>query len=219
MQAGLQRNYSMPVMSNSQFDPRMTQMQRSFSLNNQLIRNQGFNYPTAAVSGSGYSSSSSLTGSGAPLFAEKNPQAVYYYQTNNAQLCSTCNTCQTCRPRPISFDNGRNPSNFNQTNHLSRKYQNNFEQENMLRASTMQFAQRDMGYPMKNELKRHVNFDHSRSSSSSSSSGCSSGDESAPLVQNPQMISEYEKWKNQYGLNRGRSMKRGMARLNAALAI
>ena len=78
-----------------------------------------------------------------------------------------------------------------------------------------------MGYPMKNELKRHVNFDHLRSSSSSSSSGCSSGDESAPniLVQNPQMISEYEKWKNQYGLNRGRSMKRGMARLNAALAI
>ena len=89
---------------------------------------------------------------------------------------------------------------------------------------TYQPVKRPFINPSDDSTSRRVNFANSIHSDSSSSAS-SSGDESSQPTEttrsldrmvNPAMLCEYEKWKSSYGVNRGRSMKRGMSKLSSA---
>lgn len=107
-------------------------------------------------------------------------------------LCPSCASCTKC-----TYNGSSDNAMFSDNNPM---FKNN------------PFHQRLV--PQSDDSHRRVNFANSLHSDSSSSAS-SSGDE-APSLTNPAMLSEYEKWKSHYGVNRGRSMKRGMSKLSSA---
>jgi len=191
----LERNQSLPTLptyGHQQFHP----IHRSYSLNDNVLRNNTLEYGSQPFRRTSAQSLSSNSGSSNTFSIQKR------------QLCPKCANCPTCIVQQSytgSSDNGfgsetQRPSIFNQSRF------------------------RPFIHPSDDSTSRRVNFANSIHSDSSSSAS-SSGDESQPTESqnrtfersvNPAMLCEYEKWKSSYGINRGRSMKRGMSKLSSA---
>jgi len=158
------------------------------------------------------------TGSGS-ISLGSNPGDIFYRPANGGQLCDTCLQCKTCMP--VSYRQQQmTPMQKSSTQNHSQSF-----------TLPKQFINRNQSFDYGHEMfqpGRKVAFNSSTgsSASSTSSSGVSSSassttgstsslDEIAPMTE-PLSV-EYERWKSTYGLNRGRSMKKGLAKLSMAL--
>lgn len=222
----LERNQSLPTLptyGHQQFHP----IHRSYSLNDNVLRNNTLEYGSqpfrkVAISkdhrdyarlqyeenlDSGYKLTTRRRTSAQSLSSNSGSSNSFSFQKR--QLCPKCANCPTCVVQQSytgSSDNGfgsetQRPSIFNQSRF------------------------RPFIHPSDDSTSRRVNFAnsiHSDSSSSASSSGDESSQPNESLNRsfdrsvNPAMLCEYEKWKSSYGINRGRSMKRGMSKLSSA---
>merc|ERR1711935_142472 len=142
---------------------------------------------------------------------------MFYRTQMGTPLCESCATCSTCMPVM-----------HKQLSLLDYNPANNQAKQQPTMSLPRQFINRNQSfdYPVDAYQGRQVAFTSSSmsDSSSSSSSGVSSSASSSTgstssldeIITQTQSV-EYEKWKSAYGLQRGRSMKKGLAKLSVAL--
>lgn len=168
-------------------------------------------------------------------------EKMFYRTQTGAPLCESCATCRTCMPvvhkqqQPCSpdYNPAQNVAKQQPTMSLPRQFINrhcsNFDYLVQLSKHKSTYEKQlknrnqSFDYPVDAYQGRKVAFT-STSMSDSSSSGVSSSASSTTgstssldeIITQTQSV-EYEKWKSAYGLQRGRSMKKGLTKLSAAL--
>jgi len=207
---GLYRNQSLPPMRGHSPEAMMAKfstLQRSTSAPHHQFTGRR---PSFMSTGSG-SISQSVSYSQDQVF-----EKMFYRTQTGAPLCESCATCRTCMPVVHKQQQPCTPD-YNPAQNVAK------QQPTM--SLPRQFINRNQSfdYPVDAYQGRKVAFT-STSMSDSSSSGVSSSASSTTgstssldeIITQTQSV-EYEKWKSAYGLQRGRSMKKGLTKLSAAL--
>jgi len=211
---GLYRNQSLPPMRGQSPEALMANfstLQRSTSApqhSNQFTGRR----PSFMSTGSGSISQQSVG-----YTPDQASEKMFYRTQMGTPLCQSCATCSTCmpvmhkQPSLLDYNPAQNQAKQPSTMSLPRQFIN---------------RNQSFDYPVDAYQGRKVAFNSSSmsDSSSSSSSGVSSSASSTTgstssldeIITQTQSV-EYEKWKSAYGLQRGRSMKKGLAKLSVAL--